>query len=689
MPREISPLAILLGVVIGTLFAIAGSYIGLKVGMTVNASIPVAVISMAVMRGLLKRGSLLENNMVQTIGSAGESLAAGMIFTIPALFILASAHNNESLRPSLIEMTLWGVIGGLIGVVFMVPLRRLLIVREHGKLPYPEGVACAEVLQAGERGGSSARTVFAGLGIGGLYEMVRGLGFWSDEATQRLPLIRSEFSLSTEPSLLGVGYIIGARIAAYMLAGAVLGWFILIPAIYQFGSPDATIGPATVPLSQMAPGDLWNKYLRYIGAGAVVLGGVISLLRSVGAIGSSIFSMFGGGGTGERTDRDLPIHVLLLLIVALAAALWFLPQQGLLNPVISNVTVIACIFIFGCFFVTVSSRLVGLVGSSSNPASGMTIATILGTSPLILYGLGMTGDPAKVAIISVGALVCMAVCIAGDTSQDLKTGFLVGATPWKQQLGEMLGVVTAAAGIAAVLWLIHSTFGFVKDAAHPHAVLAPQANLIKLLVEGVVDQKLPWTLIAIGAACALIVEMLGVPSLPFSVGLYLPLSLSTPIMVGGAVRWIVDSVRKPVAEGESPGVLAASGLVAGQGLVGVLLVGATALIGWLWSNPTFVAPGASEGSAVVPKQFKDWLSYKLGFDHHYGLAPFDAGGWLSSFSGESALNPYELLPLLPFALLTFWLLLIAIRSHSGAGPAGPAGPAAGAQNQLAPSAAAP
>lgn len=674
MPRELSPLAVLLGVIVGAVFALAGAYIGLKVGMTVNASIPCAVISMAILRGLLKRGSILENNIVQTIGSAGESLAAGMIFTMPALFILADSQHDESLRPSILEMTLWGAIGGLIGVVFMIPLRRLLIVKEHGTLPYPEGLACAEVLQAGERGGSSARTVFAGLGVGGLYELVRGLGFWSDEAIQRLPLIRSQFSLSTEPSLLGVGYLIGARISAYMLAGAILGWFIIIPAIYQFGSPDSTIAPSTIPLSQMDPDALWNKYLRYIGAGAVVLGGIVSLIRSLGSIGSSIFSLFAGRGSGERTDRDLPIYVLLLILIALGAGLWYLPQQGLMHPVLSNGMIIACIFVFGFFFVTVSSRLVGLVGSSSNPASGMTIATILGTAPLILFGVGLSGDVAKFAIVSVGAFVCTAVCIAGDVSQDLKTGFLVKATPWKQQLGEIIGVLTASVAIAGTLWMIHSTLGFVRDAAHPHAVLAPQATLIKLLVQGVVDQQLPWTLIMIGVACALIVEMLGVPSLPFAVGLYLPLGLSTPIMVGGAIRWFVDRIRKPAKEGESPGVLAASGLVAGQGLAGVLLVGATAFIGWAWNNPMFVPPGGTEPETVIPKHYKDWLSYKLNFNSHYGLAPADGAGWFSAFQGENAFDLYMLLPLIPFALLGIWLLVTALWASSGEPEKPPAAP---------------
>ncbi|MCH7700200.1 MAG: oligopeptide transporter, OPT family [Planctomycetes bacterium] len=641
--REFTPLSILLGVIIGILFGAANAYIGMKVGMTVSASIPAAVISMAILRGLLKRGTLLENNMVQTIGSVGESLAAGMIFTIPALFIFSQiATNNandlaaqglfeesrlaaeeaEKMLPAFLEMTVWGAVGGLLGVLFMVPLRRMLIVKEHKTLPYPEGTACAGVLKSGERGGASAKTVFTGLGVGAVYEFVRGLGFWKDEAVQRLPLLKTDFALATEPALLGVGYILGSRIAGYMLGGAVLGWFVIIPAIAMFGaSATEPIAPETTLLiSQMDPGLLWTRYLRFIGAGAVVLGGILALLRSLGTIGRSVFHMFGGGGTGERTDRDIPTWILFLLLIGLGAAMWYFPQIHL-----QKLAVIVPVIVFAFFFVTVSSRLVGIVGSSSNPASGMTIATLLGTALIAVYLFDMTGATAKFAIISVGALVCIAICVAGDCSQDLKTGFLLKATPWKQQVGEIVGILTATAAIAGVVWLCNDTYGFFKDADHPNALLAPQANLMKLVVEGIVDRHLPWELILAGMAAALVVEMLGVPSLPFAVGLYLPLSLSTPIMVGGLLNWGVNRKRRKKKEiqADDHGILAASGLVAGQGLVGVLFVAVAATVGWLWHDPIVHPAYPASSSLFTPKYVKDWTVESLGIDHHYGLDDVD------------------------------------------------------------------
>lgn len=742
--RELTPLAILLGVLIGIVFGAANAYIGLKVGMTISASIPAAVISMAVLRGLLRRGTILENNIVQTVGSVGESLAAGMIFTIPALFIFAYADNRPEMAPSFWEMTLWGALGGLLGVFFMIPLRRMLIVKEHGKLPYPEGTACAEVLEAGQAGGVSAKTVFWGLGVGAVYEFFRGLGFWAETARQRLPLIKSEMSLATEPALLGVGYILGIRVAGYMLGGAVLGWFVIIPAIAMFGA-DAT-APMYPELksviSRMTPGELHQQYVRYIGAGAVVLGGVVSLLKSLGTIGGSLFHMFAGGGTRERTDRDIPTVVLVLAVAGIGYAMWHLagmsfPQVGtVLDPLFRNVTVIACVIAFGFFFATVSSRLVGIVGGSSNPASGMTIATLLGTALIITNTMQLDPIVAKVAIISVGALVCICICMAGDTSQDLKTGFLLKATPWKQQIAQMIGVLTATAVLAGVLWLVDANYGFSNEHGdHPNAFLAPQANLMKMLVAGVVDAKLPWELILIGIATALIVEMLGIPSLPFAVGLYLPLSLSTPIMVGGVLRWAVDKWRRPSANSHSPGILAASGLVAGHGLMGVTFVGVAALVGWWWNDPRFVPPKYDEatqrwvdfdpqadawtytdqsrdsrvyfseqsgewiygepplpatasapttrpgneapakiarGERVVPRHFYPWLAkrFKL-FEPEYGLRPhrYETG----RFTGDYALDWWQLLPLLPFGLMASWLALTAWRREDDPSTGPPAG----------------
>lgn len=636
--REFTPVAILLGVLIGIVFGAANAFVGLQVGMTISASIPAAVISMAVLRGLLKRGTLLENNMVQTVGSSGESLAAGMIFTVPALFIMG-------FEPKYLELVIWGGIGGLMGVLFMVPLRRALIVKEHKNLPYPEGVACAEVLESGQRGGAGARTVFWGLGVGALYEVFRHLGFWRDIARVKIPQIKTAASLDAAPALLGVGYILGPRVAGYLLGGAVLGWFVIIPGIALFGA-DAPqpIAPSTKLIAEMTPDDMWEYYLRYIGAGAVVLGGLVALLKSGPTIVSSIWQALGAivgrHGKPDRTQRDLPFGLLVAGLVGLWALMWYVPQIN-----VSHAGAIA-VLVFGFFFVTVSSRLVGIVGSSSNPVSGMTIAALLGTTLIFVYVLDQTGPSAKYAAISVGALVCVALCIAGDCSQDLKTGYLVKATPWKQQIGEMIGVLTSAVALAGVLWLLHRSYGFDRQ-VNPNALLAPQANIMRLLVDGVMGGSLPWVLIITGMAAALVVELLGLPALPFAVGLYLPLELSTPIMVGGVIRWLTGRIGRRQAEVQDPGILGASGLVAGHGLVGVTMAGVTYGIAKIWNKPQFINPLSPEDGEgfVVPEHLVPWLMGRGNIPMRYGLD----GLW------------FDLLPLVPFALLVLWLLVIAVR----------------------------
>ncbi|MFQ5491805.1 MAG: OPT family oligopeptide transporter, partial [Phycisphaerae bacterium] len=580
--REFSPLALILGVVIGVVFGAANAYVGLQVGMTVSASIPAAVISMGVLRGLLKRGTLLENNMVQTVGSSGESLAAGFIFTLPALFIMG-------MPPDYLQMVIWGSVGGLMGVFFMIPLRRALIVKERDTLPYPEGVACAEVLESGQKGGAGARTVFMGLGVGALFEIVRTLGGFGKRALVNVTPLKTWATLDASPALLGVGYILGIRVAGYMLGGAVLGWFVLIPAISFFGADAAgPVAPATQLIADMNPEDIWEHYIRYIGAGAVILGGLFSLFKSAPTIASSVWhglgALLGRGGKPDRTDRDLPFPLLILGLVGLWALMWYIPDVN-----VSRAGAVA-VLVFGFFFVTVSSRLVGLVGNSSNPISGMTIATLLGVTLLFTHYLGLSGEAAKFSAISVGALVCMALSIAGDCSQDLKTGYLVGATPWKQQVGEMIGVLVSAATLAGVLLLFNESYGFVRDADHPNGFLAPQANIMKVLVEGVMDGGLPWVLILTGMGAALVVELLGLPALPFAVGLYLPLELSATIMAGGVIRWVVQKVRRRRDEGEDSGILGASGLVAGHGLVGVAAAGATYCMAKFWGNPMFANP---------------------------------------------------------------------------------------------------
>ncbi len=647
--RELSWLAILLGVVIGAALAAANAFVGLKVGMTVSASIPAAVMSLLVLRTLLKRGTLLESNMVQTIGSAGESVAAGMIFTLPALFIMES-------KPEYLEMVIWGGLGGLLGVCFMVPLRQVLIVREHGTLPYPEGVACAEVLQSGERGGAGAKSVIWGSIVGGVYFLVNGLGFWRERAVLSLDTVRTEVQLDSSPAMLGVGYILGPRIAGYMLGGAVLSWFVLIPGVAFFGADaQQAIYPVEDKLvSQMSPYDIYKGYVRHIGAGAVAIGGLISLFKSMPTILSSMWHLLSGMfGSGRRirvrTDKDIPFPILALIIGGLAYAMWSFEAVRL-----DHIGVIAVI-IFTFFFVTVSARLVGIVGSSSNPVSGMTIATLLGTALVYKFFVldknpGMTEadlTTLKITCMSIGAIVCTAITIGGDTSQDLKTGFLVKATPYKQQIGEMIGVLTSVVAIAGLLLLLNDTYGFTQD--KPNHLPAFQANIMKIIVEGVLGGQVPWTLIMMGGAAAVVVEMLGLPALPFAVGMYLPLGLSTPIMAGGVVRWLIARKHKDKTE-HDPGVLTASGLVAGYGLMGVTFAGVLALIAWGWSSPTWTNPFADGGPATEPVAYSHlvpWLWQKMG-----GQPVAENAGVAYWYLSETW---WKALPAVPFALLTIWL----------------------------------
>ncbi len=642
--REFSWIAVLLGAGVGAALAAANAYVGLKVGMSVNASIPAAVMSLLVMRALRRPDSLLESNMVQCIGSAGQSLAAGMIFTIPALFILGY-------DPTVTEMVLWGTIGGLLGVCFMVPLRRLLIVKEHGVLPYPEGVACADVLRSGERGGMGAVCVIKGAIVGGVFRLLTGLGFWPEYAVTPVPkFVKTQGALAAEPALLGVGYILGVRVAAVMLAGAFLAWFVVIPAIGFFGAPGSSaIFPSTDRLiSAMGPAEIHAKYVKYIGAGAVAVAGLLSLLKSVPTIAATFGHIFvgvlhTGRGASERTDRDLPLPILFVIVAALGYAMWSLPQIRL-----SHIGAVA-VLVFGFFFVTVASRIVGFVGASSNPASGMTIAALLGTCLAFKYFGTPAGEDAmtmKVACLCVGAIVCSAICISGDISTDLKTGFLVGATPWKQQVGEIIGVLTSVAVIAGVILLLAKNQGFTPSPQHPHPLPAPQANVMRILVDGVFDGNLPWELIVIGGAIAAVLEMLRVPALPFAVGFYLPLSLTTPIMVGGVVRWLIERRKREKTE-DDPGMLTASGLVAGNGLVGVGLVGLAALVSWWWSHPRWVNPESGVEEAITPLHFVPWLWCKLDVPIHWGMS----ADWWNGCS------------VIPFAAIAAWLWWSARRRY--------------------------
>ncbi|MBL7190643.1 oligopeptide transporter, OPT family [bacterium] len=575
-PLEFTLRACIIGSVLGILFAAANAAVGLRVGLTISASIPTAVMAVAIF-GLMKKlgarkGTILENNIVQSIGSAGESLAAGVIFTIPAFF-LTSFILPEEYTITIFQIFITALIGGLLGVFFMIPLRRYLIKKEHGNLPYPEGTACAEVLVAGETGGAQAKQVFFGLGAGAVYTaLLKGLRLWKNEAEYYIPGYKNGLiNLDVTPALLGVGYILGYRISAIMVGGAIISWLGLIPLISIVGDKlTAPMFPADILISEMDAWDIWDYYIRYIGAGAVAFGGIITLIRAVPTIIESFRlgfrevakSVKGTIAAKIRTDRDLPLIPILIGAFLLAIVMAFLPQIPV--GIIGGILVV----IFSFFFTTVSSRIVGIIGSSSNPISGMTIATLLGTS-LVFVMLGWTGTAAKVAALSVGAVVAMSIAIAGDTSQDLKTGFLVGATPSKQQIGEMVGVITSALFIGFTVILLHKTYVIGSD-----ELPAPQATIMSFVVKGIIGGDLPWALIFIGVFLGLTMEILGLPSLPLAVGIYLPLSTMATVFAGGIVRTIVefrskgDELKK---ENRERGILFASGLVGGEGIVTVIV----------------------------------------------------------------------------------------------------------------------
>ncbi len=595
-PAEFTLKAVVIGMLIGGVFGAANAYLGLKVGLTVSASIPAAVMAVAIFRIFFKDGTILETNMVQTVGSAGESLAAGVIFTIPALFIWG-------MEPSKLEITVIAVIGGLMGVLFMIPLRKFLIVQEHGKLPYPEGTACAEVLVAGQGDLSKAKTLFQGMGIGAIYQALmhsRLFGLWSKEPSTHIPGFRgAEVGAEVTPELLGVGYIIGPQISAIMLSGGALGWLVLIPLIYLFGDGVAApIYPETSTLiANMEPGLIWSRYIRYIGAGGVAFAGIFSLIKSIPIILSSFKAGFSSLGKNTaaadepRTQQDLPMKTILIGSAILIVLITFVLKGYIFAEMSTSIGAGFLIVLFGFFFVTVSSRIVGLLGSSSNPISGMTIATLLLTCVIFILA-GLAGMPnVKIAVLTVGAFVCIAAAIAGDTSQDLKTGFLIGATPKYQQIGEFFGVIASGLTMGFVMYLL-------KDAITTGELPAPQANLMKLVIDGVIGGSLPWNLVFCGVFIAICVELLGINSLAFAVGLYLPLSLSVPIMAGGIIRWLLELKKNDpkLEEKRETGVLYSSGLIAGAALTGVLIM---VLIGFAEARPGLLEGISKPGLHIV------------------------------------------------------------------------------------------
>ncbi len=572
---EFTVKAVLTGIILGVVFGAANTYLGLKAGLTISTSIPVAVLTVVAFRLMSAFGlkhSILETNMSQTVGSASSSVASGVLFTIPALFMWG-------LDPAWLQLTLLAMCGGLIGVLAMVPLRRYLIQREHGTLPYPEGMACAEVLVAAEEGGEQASGVFWGIGVGMAFKLITdGLKLVPGKFVVQLPF-RASLSASVSPPLIGVGYILGIRIATVMVAGGALSALVIIPAIYLWGSGlTEPLYPETVKLIRdMTSQEIWNRYVRYIGAGAVATGGIITLVRSIPTMLESfrlgIQQISRRSGITEqvpRTDRDLPFGVVVGFVGLVLLVLTLVPGVlGGLDSIPVRAVASVCIGIFAFFFVTVSSRIVGLVGVTSNPTSGMTIATLLGTS-LIFLLLGWTDMAGKATALMVGTVVCIAASIAGDTSQDLKTGFILGATPYKQQIGELIGVITSAGVVVLVVMLLNGTVeGGLGGAELP----APQSVLMKLVIDGVLDRNLPWTLILIGIGIGTAASFVKIPVLAFAVGVYLPLYTMGAVFLGGLLRWVLTR-DVPPAESErrrERGVLFGSGLVGGGGLTGVLL----------------------------------------------------------------------------------------------------------------------
>ena len=586
--------SILVGIVFGVLFGAANAYLGLLVGITVSTSIPVAVMSVGffrLTRRYFGKFSILESNIAQTTGSASSSLASGIIFTIPALFLWG-------INPTLWQMAGLSLFGGLLGILFMIPLRRFLIKEEHGRLPYPEGTACAKVLIASDSKAGGAKNVFLGLGIGFLFKVCSEvLILWKEKFYFNLPFInKGQLGLHATPALLAVGYILGFRVSTIMVAGGAISWVILIPLLASFGDQlTGSLLPATaIPISSMSSSTIWNNYIRYIGAGAVAFGGIITIIRSIPMMVRSfrigidqMKARFDKNPQTsedkERTDRDLSLKYVLYGTIIIVILIILIP--GLLGGSTSismRIVAAPAIAIFAFFFVTVSSRIVGIVGVSSNPTSGMTIVTLLGIS-MIFVLLGWTDTAGKVTALTVGTVVCVAASIAGDTSQDLKTGFLVGATPSKQQIAELIGASTSALAVSAAVILLAKTYQFGSE-----DLPAPQAVLIKTIIEGVLETGIPWGLIIIGASLALICELMSFPSLPFAVGLYLPISTMTPAFIGGLIRLFVEkkykSDKPELEKRRENGILFSSGLIGGQGLTGVLV----ALYAYIYSKPSGV-----------------------------------------------------------------------------------------------------
>lgn len=595
--------AVLLGTLLSVLFGMVNAYLGLKIGLTVSASIPSAVLSMSVLRGILRRGTILENNVVHTVASAGESLAAGVVFTAPALLFIG-------LEPNAFRLVLIAATGGFLGILMMIPFRHQLTVAEHGLLPFPEGTACAQVLIAGDRGRTAARPVFAGMATGALFQfLMRGMQLWRDAVFFSLPSAhKMSFGMELTPLFLGVGYLVGPRVAAMLCAGGVLSWAMLIPAfdlLAGLGMGDWLGVPASA--AQLDARAIWSGYVRFVGAGAVTCGGLISIVRTLPVMRHSMTDALstwrGSSADGPllRTETDIPLRVVFLGTIGLALALWLIPsfELGLVQ------TLLAVGLSF--FFVVVSARIVGLVGSTSQPVSGMTITALLVTT-FVLKALGYEGQMGMAASLSVAIIVCVAVALAGDISQDLKCGALLGATPRALQIGEMVGVAAAALRAGWVLFLLHQAYTIGSE-----ILPAPQAKLMATLVQGVMHGELPWRLMLLGGVLAVAAELVGVSSLAFAIGLYLPVTTTSPLIIGGLIAFWQGRKQRDT----EPATLFASGLIAGDALMGI---GIAALV-------------------------------VSGLDQHLALRN-PAGATLDE----------GLITIIPFAAVAWWLTRIAMRA---------------------------
>lgn len=591
--------AVILGLILGVFFSVGNAYLGLKVGMTISASIPAAVLSMAILRVFFKNVSVLENNIVQTIATVGEGLAAGVIFTVPALFLLGEQISNT-------KIFILSFLGGILGILFMVPMRRYIIVKEHGVLPFPEGTACAEILKAGARKTQDAAVALWGILTGAIFRLAIGALHLFNEVIDYVfgTFEKTEFRLDTAPSLFGVGFIIGPKLAASTFAGGVLGWWVLIPLIKLFGTGDVQIFPGPDLVTKMSALQVWSNYVRYIGVGTVAIGGVYNLIRIAPMIVKTIhvgvrelFAGFKREVLPERTDTDLSMGWLILGPLLIVLLLWLLPLQ-------MNLFTIVLLVILGYFFVAVTSITVGLVGSSSNPASGMVITTLLATG-LIFVLLGWTERIYLIMAITMGAVVNVAICMASTTSQDLKTGYILGATPRWQQVTEIIGLVLPSLLIGFVLVLLNKAYTF-GSAALP----APQATLVSVVAKGVISGELPVLLVAIGVVIGIILILLQTNILAFAIGLYLPLEISTALMAGGAVRWVIQFLATKKKASEEQGVIAASGLVAGDACLGVVIALFTVL-GFINPDaPALLGPTYSVLFFVFLAVFLSFLSLK-------------------------------------------------------------------------------